>query len=286
MYPARRRHRRQAGFSLIEVGFVAVLVTTFVVGSLYSIVKQPLKGQNTAATEPVVVDTSIGGSLPCQGNEIEAYAQNTFHLHMTAGGFRSDDPRYAEPNRDKFGPAGDAAATTRYAEAVALWKAQLQAVVTKAADALKKKCEELALANQSPPPVEHPNEEPLAINGTYTVDNTTVQAIGGCGDSSSQAKGAPFKLSVTWNGRAGDSNAPSVVVTVAGGGSTSFNGTIPNQRFDINGYHVDLNLESGPRTTDLNGNFYLSSGRIQFTGDYSITDTVAGCGYRFVAVKD
>jgi hypothetical protein len=282
MMVRRPRRTGQAGLGLIETAVVTLLVGTFVIGSLYTIATQSIqRDAQPAAT--ATVDRSISGSLPCAGPEIEAYARDTLHLTMTPSGFRSTsgDPDLAEPKRSDFGPANNAEADTKYREAVAAWKVRLQGVVDAAKDPLEKKCKDLQASRDATNPP-HPPEENLGINGTYTTDNHTVQAIGGCGGSGTEAKDAPYKLNVSWDGRASD--APTVIVTLAGGGSTTFD---HGPTFDINGYHVDLTRNLDAQTTaNLNGNFYTVGDRLEFNGEYSTLSGPGGCGYTFVAPKD
>lgn len=128
------------------------------------------------------------------------------------------------------------------------------------------------LANGAPPPA--PVDE---IVGTYTVDNTSVQAIGGCGDSGAQAKDAPFTLTVV------KATRPAINVRPAGGGTPV---TLSGPNFDNNGDHVDYTQDLGQGiTASLNRNFYVSSGRWQFNGEYATSFSGGGCGYRFVAVR-
>jgi len=294
----RRGHASERGFwwllgahtaeavswALLGLGSLAVAAGVVVLGVGYLAVQYdhtahgggPLGGPPPAAP----VDTTTGGTIPCQGTEIDTYVSETLHLRMTGKGFRTttSDPQLVEPDRDTFGPLDDPDADARYRGAVTAWKARMQGIVGDADNKLKTKCQELEQANRpAKPPESAPPATVKEIAGTYTVDNTTVQAIGGCGDSAAQAKGAPSALTVV------EATRPDINVSLAGGGTPV---TLSGPNFDVSGDHVDYTKDIGQGVTaSLNGNFYLSSGRWQFNGEYATLAGGGGCGYKFIAVR-
>ena len=115
----------------------------------------------------------------------------------------------------------------------------------------------------SPPPA-----EVLDINGSYTIDPNSMQAIGGCGSP------GPTSMTVSGGG------TPSVTVSIAG---KTLHGT-----YDASSNALDTTATDTNGTTQLSvrGSISGNAGVTRFSGEYELLDNTAGCGYQFSAQKN
>ncbi len=120
---------------------------------------------------------------------------------------------------------------------------------------------------QLPPPLPQSPEpaETVAVDGQYTIDSSSTQAIGGCGSSN-----GPTSMQVSGNG---------TVITIAG---KTLRGT-----YDASSQATDVSLTDADGTQNtLRGTFSSNAGATRFHGNYDIVHDPAGCGYDFSALKN
>lgn len=120
----------------------------------------------------------------------------------------------------------------------------------------------------TPPPqrTQEPTEA-LDPDGTYTIDPSGVQAIGGCGSD------VPTSMTVSGGG--------SSATVSLGGGSFTLAGS-----FDKTSSSIQVQSGSSNGTMrSLHGSFSSNAGVTRFDGEYEVTDSTSGCGYTFTAQK-
>ncbi len=119
------------------------------------------------------------------------------------------------------------------------------------------------------PPPQRTQEPTEALNpdGTYTIDPSGVQAIGGCGSD------IPTSMTI-----AGGGSSATVVI---GSSSVTLGGSFDKTSSSI---QVQNGSSNGTMRT-LRGSFSSNAGVTRFDGEYETTDAVAGCGYQFTAQK-
>jgi hypothetical protein len=120
---------------------------------------------------------------------------------------------------------------------------------------------------QLPPPLPQSPAPPktVQVDGSYTIDPSSVQAIGGCGSST-----GPTSMTVSGTG---------TTVNIAG---KTLRGT-----YDASSNAIDVSATdtNGFSQLTLRGTFSSNAGATRFNGSYDITDNTAGCGYQFSALK-
>jgi len=111
--------------------------------------------------------------------------------------------------------------------------------------------------------------ETVAVDGTYTVDPASTQAIGGCGSGT-----GPTSLTVSSNG--------SAATVYFGSSGFTLHGT-----FDASSSSVQAESTDPDGTKHgLHGSFSSNAGVTRFTGTYDVTRDTSGCGYQFTAQKN
>jgi len=270
MRPVRRRRRMhewgQGFWEWAAVGAVMIAVTsvatTLVGGYLAATYDQhhsrtPLGVASTATPTPeppsvVFVDPSpVGLNEACilKAAALKGLTWDGGELGWSA----ASNPRP---------PTGDA----NYSGKLRAWRATMTGLLAAAqASADWQACTKPQL---TPPPdrTQEPTET-LVVDGTYTVDPTGVQAIGGCGSD------VPTSLVVSGGG----SNA----TVYLGSRSYALHGTFDTSSNAIQSSATEAN---GPTRT-LRGSFSSNAGVTRFTGNYDIEDQTAGCGYQFTAER-
>ena len=120
---------------------------------------------------------------------------------------------------------------------------------------------------QLPPPIPQSPQpaDTVAVDGQYTIDPSSTQAIGGCGSGT-----GPTSMQVSGNG---------AVISIAG---KTLRGT-----YDASSHATDVSLTDPDGTQHtLRGSFSSNAGATRFHGNYDILHDPAGCGYDFSAVKN
>jgi hypothetical protein len=112
---------------------------------------------------------------------------------------------------------------------------------------------------QSPAPA-----ETVQVDGSYTIDPSATQAIGGCGSST-----GPTSMTVSGTG---------TVVNIAG---KTLRGT-----YDASSNALDVSAtDADGSQLSVHGTFSSNAGATRFNGTYDILHDPAGCGYQFSALK-
>jgi hypothetical protein len=146
------------------------------------------------------------------------------------------------------------------------WRAKMTGLLTAAQES---KDWQACLKPEFTPPPQRTQEpaETIAVDGTYTIDPDSVQAIGGCGSD------VPTTLTVSGGG------AKDTVVL--GGKGIDLIGNVNTSTYSL----IAANNQANGSNRTLRGSFSANAGVTRFTGIYEITDNTAGCGYNFTAEK-
>ncbi|HXA27963.1 MAG TPA: hypothetical protein VN193_04370 [Candidatus Angelobacter sp.] len=122
----------------------------------------------------------------------------------------------------------------------------------------------------TPPPArsQEPTET-VSVDGTYTVDPASRQAIGGCGSDP-----GPTSMTVS-------SNASTITV-IFQTRSATVHGTLDTSANTVQATSTD----SDGTKHDVQGSFSSNAGVTRFTGTYDVIKDPAGCGYQFTAQKN
>ena len=265
-----RRRRRgesgQTGLEFFALGMAAVAIiaaATTMVGGYLAVTydqkhsKDPL-GASAAATatpeppSPVFVDFSpVGLAEDCilKVAAEKGLAWDGGELGWSAAS--NPRPPHSDPN---------------YTANLRTWRAKMTGLLTAASGS--KEWQACLKPEFTPPPAR--TQEPaevIAVDGTYSIDPSSVQAIGGCG------RDVPTSLVVSGGGTSDTVRIGSTGYTLIGSVNKSSYSLI-----------AALNDAKGANRT-LRGNFSSNAGVTRFSGIYEILDNTAGCGFQFTAEK-
>lgn len=155
---------------------------------------------------------------------------------------------------------------SNYSGNVLAWRARMTGLLTAAAASADWQA---CLKPQLTPPPERTAEptETLTVDGSYTIDPSSVQGIGGCSSD------MPTSLTVSGGGSSATVYFGSNGFTMQGGYDAS-----------SNSLQAQADGPNGLKRT-LRGTLSSNAGVTRFSGSYDTEDQTSGCGYQFTAER-